>query len=78
MRKQPRKHTSMWEKTGKAVAGAVASSAATVIVAKVNGCKSSSSTARNAATAAAVAIATSIGGATMGRFVRNPIGGLMR
>jgi DNA helicase HerA-like ATPase len=78
VRRQPRKHASMWEKTGKAVAGAVASSAATVIAAKVTGRKTSSNPGRNAAAAAAGTIATSIGGATMGRFVRNLIGGLMR
>jgi DNA helicase HerA-like ATPase len=78
VRKQPRKTPSMWEKTGKAVVGAVASSAATVIAAKITGRKSSSSPVRNAATAAAGLIATSLGGATVGRFVRNLIGGLMR
>jgi len=78
VRKRPRKTTSMWEKTGKAVVGAVASSGATVIAAKITGRKSSSSPMRNAATAAAGSIATSLGGATVGRFVRNLIGGLMR
>ncbi len=78
VRGRARKTVSMWERTGKAVVGAVASSAATVIAAKISGRKSSSSPARNAATAAAGSIATSLGGATVGRFVRNLIGGLMR
>ncbi len=76
--RRPRKTTSLWEKAGKAAAGAVASSAATVIAAKVTGRKTSSNPMRNAATAAAGTIATSIGGAVAGRFVRNLIGGLMR
>jgi uncharacterized protein len=78
VRERARKTTSMWERAGKAVAGAVASSAATVIAAKISGRKSSSSPVRNAATAAAGSIATELGGSLMGRFVRNLIGGLMR
>ena len=75
---RPRKTTSLWERAGKAAAGAAASSAAVVIAAKVRGRKSSASATRSAATAAAGTIATSLGGAVAGRFVRNLIGGLMR
>lgn len=78
VRQRSRRTTTMWEKTGKAVAGAVASSAATVIAAKVMGKTSRSSPTRNAATAAAGTIATELGGSVAGRFVRNLIGGLMR
>ena len=76
--KNPRKTKSLWEKASTAAAGAVASSAATILAAKLTGRKTRSDPTRNAATAAAGTIATSIGGATAGRFVRNLIGGLMR
>ena len=78
VRKGSRKTTSLWEKAGKAAAGAVASSAATIIAAKVSGRSSRSSPMRNAATSAAGTIATELGGSIAGRFVRNLIGGLMR
>ena len=78
VRGRSRKTTSLWEKAGKAAAGAAASSAATIIAAKVTGRNSRSSPMRNAATSAAGTIATSLGGAVAGRFVRNLIGGLMR
>jgi uncharacterized protein len=78
VRKRPRKTSSMWEKAGKAAAGAVASSAASVLAAKILGKKSRADPTRSAATSAAGSIATSMGGAVAGRFVRNLIGGLMR
>jgi len=78
VRKRSRRTPSLWEKAGKAGAGAAASSAGTIIAAKVTGRTSRSSPLRNAATSAAGTIATSLGGAIAGRFVRNLIGGLMR
>lgn len=78
VRKRSRKTSSLWEKAGKAAMGAVASSAASLIAAKVMGRKSRANPTRSAATSAAGSIATSLGGATAGRFVRNLIGGLMR
>lgn len=78
VRKRPRKTQSMWEKAGKAAMGAAASSAATILAAKLTGRKSRANPTRSAATSAAGTIATSLGGATAGRFVRNLIGGLMR
>ncbi|WP_379548401.1 helicase HerA-like domain-containing protein [Qipengyuania sp. DSG2-2] len=76
--KRPRKTTSLWEKAGKAAAGAAASSAATILAAKLTGRKSRANPTRSAATSAAGTVATALGGATAGRFVRNLIGGLMR
>ena len=76
--RRPRKTTSLWQKAGKAAAGAAASSAATILAAKITGRTSRSSPVRNAATSAAGTIATGLGGAIAGRFVRNLIGGLMR
>jgi DNA helicase HerA-like ATPase len=76
--RRPRRTTSLWQKAGNAAAGAAASSAATVLAAKVLGRRSRANPVRNAATAAAGSIATGLGGAIAGRFVRNLIGGLMR
>ena len=76
--RRPRRTTSMWEKAGNAAAGAAASSGATVLAAKVLGRRSRANPVRNAATAAAGSVATGLGGAIAGRFVRNLIGGLMR
>ena len=76
--KRSRKTSSLWEKAGKAAMGAAASSAATVIAARVTGRTSRSNPMRNAATSAAGTIATEFGGSIAGRFVRNLIGGLMR
>ena len=76
--KRPRKTKSLWEKAGKAAAGAAASSAATILAAKIMGRKSRANPTRSAATSAAGTVATALGGATAGRFVRNLIGGLMR
>jgi len=78
IRKRPRRSASLWEKAGKAAAGAAASSTGTIVAAKVRGRQSRSSPVRNAATSAAGTIATSLGGEIAGRFVRNLIGGLMR
>jgi DNA helicase HerA-like ATPase len=78
VRGRARKTTSLWEKAGKAAMGAAASSAATLVAAKVTGRKSRANPTRSAATSAAGTIATSLGGAIAGRFVRNLIGGLMR
>ncbi|GAA0267302.1 DUF853 domain-containing protein [Alteraurantiacibacter aestuarii] len=76
--KRSRKTTSLWEKAGKAAMGAAASSAATIIAARISGRTSRSDPMRNAATSAAGTIATEFGGSIAGRFVRNLIGGLMR
>jgi DNA helicase HerA-like ATPase len=78
VRKRSRRTSSLWQRAGTAAAGAAASSAATIIAAKVTGRTSRASPMRNAATSAAGTIATSLGGAIAGRFVRNLIGGLMR
>ncbi len=78
VRKRSRKTTSLWEKAGKAALGAAASSAATIIAAKVTGRRSRSDPMRNAATSAAGTIASEFGGSVAGRFVRNLVGGLMR
>ncbi len=76
--KRSRTHTSMWEKAGKAAMGAAASSAGAIVAAKVTGKTSRADPKRSAATAAAGTLATQIGGASAGRFMRNLIGGLMR
>ncbi|GAA4642649.1 DUF853 domain-containing protein [Pontixanthobacter gangjinensis] len=76
--KRPRKTQSMWEKAGKAATSAVASSAATVLAAKLTGRKSRSDPTTRGVTAAVGSIATSLGGGMMGQFARNLIGGLMR
>lgn len=76
--KRSRKHTSMWEKASKAAMGAAASSAGAIVAAQLTGKTSRASPKRSAATAAAGTIATQVGGASAGRFVRNLIGGLMR
>lgn len=76
--KRSRKTKSLWERAGKAAMGAAASSAATIIAAKVTGRRSRSNPMRNAATSAAGTIASEFGGSIAGRFVRNLVGGLMR
>ncbi len=76
--RRARRTPSMWEKAGKAAMGAAAGSAASIVAARVTGGRSSASPMRTAATSAAGTIATSLGGALAGRFVRNLIGGLMR
>ncbi len=76
--RRARKSPSLWEKAGKAAMGAAAGSAAALVAAKVTGRRSSASPVKTAASAAAGTIATGLGGALAGRFVRNLIGGLMR
>ena len=73
-----RKTTSLWERAGKAAMGAAASSAATIVAAKMTGRSSRANPMKTAATSAAGTIATEFGGGIAGRFVRNLIGGLMR
>jgi DNA helicase HerA-like ATPase len=76
--KRPRRSASLWEKAGKAAMGAAASSAATIVAAKITGRRSGANPVKTAATSAAGTIATEFGGGIAGRFVRNLIGGLMR
>jgi hypothetical protein len=76
--KRERKSTSLWERAGKAAMGAAAGSAASVAAGAILGKKSRANPMKTAATAAAGTIATGLGGALAGRFVRNLIGGLMR
>ncbi|OZA91405.1 MAG: ATP-binding protein, partial [Erythrobacter sp. 34-65-8] len=76
--KRPRKTQSMWEKAGKAATRAVATSAATVLAAKLSGRKSRSDPTTRGVTAAVGSLATSLGGGAVGAFARNLIGGLMR
>lgn len=76
--KRSRKTTSLWERAGKAAMGAAASSAATIVAAKMTGRNSRANPMKTAATSAAGTIATEFGGGIAGRFVRNLIGGLMR
>lgn len=82
VRKQPRKTSSIWEKVGKAAIGAAASSAGTIIGAKIAGRKSRADPKRSAAGAAAGTVGTEIGKAIgipgLGRFARGLLGGLMR
>ena len=73
-----RKSTSLWDRAGKAAMGAAAGSAASIAAGAILGKKSRASPMKSAASAAGGAIATGLGGALMGRFVRNLIGGLMR
>jgi hypothetical protein len=77
-RAAPRRTTSMWERAGKAAAGAVASSAGAVIAAKITGKKTRSAPVASGITAIAGSIATSIGGEAFGRFARGVLGGLLR
>ncbi len=78
VRGRSRRHASLWERAGKAAAGAAASSAGAIIAAKVTGRTSRANPMRTAASSAGGSIATALGGAIAGRFVRNLIGGLMR
>ena len=77
-RATPRRTTSMWEKAGKAAAGAVASSAGAVIAAQITGKKSRAAPVSSGVTAMVGSIATSIGGEAFGRFARGILGGLLR
>jgi len=76
--RRSRKTTTLWERAGKAAAGAAASSTASVLAARILGKTSRADPVRTATTAAAGTIASSFGGAIAGRFVRNLVGGLMR
>jgi DNA helicase HerA-like ATPase len=76
--KRARTQPSLWEKAGKAALGAAASSAGAMVAAKISGKSSRANPVKNAATTAAGTLATQLGGASAGRFVRNLIGGLMR
>ena len=76
--RRSRKTTTLWERAGKAAAGAAASSTASVLAARMLGKTSRADPVRTATTAAAGTIASSFGGAIAGRFVRNLVGGLMR
>ncbi|MES2300744.1 MAG: helicase HerA-like domain-containing protein [Pseudomonadota bacterium] len=77
-RAAPRQSPSMWERAGKAAAGAVASSAGAVIAAQITGKKSRAAPVASGVTAVVGTIATSIGGAAFGRFARGIMGGLLR
>lgn len=68
----------MWERAGKAAAGAVASSAGAVIAAQITGKKSRAAPMASGITAMAGSIASSIGGEAFGRFARGILGGLLR
>jgi uncharacterized protein len=78
VRAQPRKSASLWEKAGKAAMGAVASSAGTMVAAKLAGRKTSASPVAAAGSAIAGALGTALGGAALGRFARGLLGGLLR
>ncbi|MEO6091937.1 MAG: helicase HerA-like domain-containing protein [Novosphingobium sp.] len=77
-RAQPRATPTMWEKAGKAAFGAAAASAGTMVARSMSGRKSGSSPLASAASAAAGSLGTAIGGATLGRFARGLLGGLLR
>jgi DNA helicase HerA-like ATPase len=77
-RASARKSPSMWERAGKAAAGAVASSAGAVIAAQITGKKSRAAPMASGVTAVVGSIATSIGGEAFGRFARGVLGGLLR
>ena len=82
VRAQPRRTQTMWERAGKAAIGAAASSAGTLIGARVAGRRSRASPTRSAASSAAGSVGTEIGKAIgfpgLGRFARGLLGGLMR
>jgi uncharacterized protein len=82
VRAQPRKSGSIWGKVATNVAGAVASSAGTMIAAKIAGRKTRASPAKTAAGAAAGTIGTELGRVIgfpgLGRFARGLLGGLLR
>jgi uncharacterized protein len=77
-RAQPRKTPTLWEKAGKAAFGAAAASAGTMVARSLSGRKAGGSPLASAASAAAGSIGTAIGGATLGRFARGLLGGLLR
>lgn len=73
-----RQSPSLWGKAGKAAAGAVASSAGAVIAAQITGRKSRASPVASGVSAVVGSLATSLGGAALGRFARGLLGGLLR
>ncbi len=77
-RAQPRQTPSMWERAGKAAMGAAAASAGSVLASTLSGRKSRASPVATTASAIAGSLATSIGGAALGRFARGLLGGLLR
>ena len=77
-RGRARQSPSLWEKAGKAAVGAVASSAGAVVAAQLSGRKSRASPVASGASAIAGTLATSLGGAALGRFARGLLGGLLR
>jgi len=77
-RAQPRQSPSLWGKAGKAAMGAVASSAGAMIAAEIAGKKSRASPMASGVSAVVGSLATSIGGAALGRFARGLLGGLLR
>ncbi|MFC4294277.1 helicase HerA-like domain-containing protein [Novosphingobium tardum] len=82
VRAEPRRTQTMWERAGKAAAGAVASSAGALVAAQISGRTSRASPTRSAAGAIAGSLGTelgkSIGFPGLGRFARGLLGGLMR
>ena len=77
-RAEPRHSPTLWEKAGRAAMGAVASSAGTLIAAKMSGRSSRASPVGSAASAIAGSLGTALGGAALGRFARGLLGGLLR
>ena len=73
-----RRSPSLWERAGKAAMGAVASSAGSIVAAKITGRKTRASPMASAAAAIAGTLGTALGGATVGRFARSILGNLMR
>ena len=73
-----RQSPSLWGRAGKAAMGAVAASAGSVLAAELSGRKSRSSPMASGASAIVGTLATSIGGAALGRFARGLLGGLLR
>lgn len=77
-RGRARQSPSLWEKAGKAAVGAVATSAGAVVAAQLSGRKSRASPVASGASAIVGTLATSLGGAALGRFARGLLGGLLR
>ena len=77
-RAQARQSPSLWGRAGKAALGAVAASAGSMVAAELSGRTSRASPMASGLSAVAGTIATSIGGAALGRFARGLLGGLLR
>ena len=77
-RNSARQSPSLWGKAGKAAVGAIAASAGSVIAAELTGRKSRASPVASGLSAVVGTVATSIGGAALGRFARGLLGGLLR